>query len=75
MKVLTGLLMLGALLSAAPVARAEELLPPPIGPVTPVAQRESAGFGADVESALDDFTRFQCDLLFFLTPRQGCPTK
>jgi hypothetical protein len=75
MKTIAGALLLGAMLTAAPMGRAAELLPPPIGSGTSTAQREGAGFGADVENALDDLTRLQCSLLFFLTPRQGCPAK
>ena len=75
MKTIAGALLLGAMLTAAPMGRAAELLPPPIGSASTTAQREGTGFGADVEHALDDLTRLQCNLLFFLTPRQGCPTK
>jgi hypothetical protein len=50
-----------------------EPLPPPIGPLPSSAQAD-AGYPGDVENALSDFTRFQCDLLFFLTPRQNCPS-
>jgi hypothetical protein len=75
MKTIAGVLLLGAMLTAAPMGRAAEVLPAPIGSSAVTAQREGSGFGADVENALDDLTRLQCNLLFFLTPRQGCPTK
>ena len=50
-----------------------EALPPPIGPL-PSSDQTDQGYPGDLENALSDFTRFQCDLLFFLTPRQNCPT-
>ena len=65
--------VLAATLSALPGLALAEPLPPPIGPLPSSAQAD-AGYPGDVENALSDFTRFQCDLLFFLTPRQNCPS-
>ena len=66
-------LVLAATLSALPGAAMAEPLPPPIGPL-PSSDQTDQGYPGDVENALSDFTRFQCDLLFFLTPRQNCPS-
>ena len=65
--------VLAATLSALPGVAVAEPLPPPIGP-HPSSAPSDAGYPGDVENALSDFTRFQCDLLFFLTPRQNCPS-
>ena len=65
--------VLAASLSALPGAAMAEVLPPPIGPL-PSSDQTDQGYPGDVENALSDFTRFQCDLLFFLTPRQNCPS-
>ena len=65
--------VLAASLSALPGAAMAEALPPPIGPL-PSSDQVDQGYPGDVENALSDFTRLQCDLLFFLTPRQNCPS-
>ena len=75
MKTIAGVLLLGAMLTAAPMGRAAEVLPAPIGSSAVTAQREGSGFGADVENALDDLTRLQCRLLGLVMINQPCPAR
>ena len=49
-----------------------EAVPPPIGPL-PSSDQVDQGYPGDVENALSDFTRLQCDLLFFLTTPSELP--
>ena len=63
-----------AVMAATPAARSEAL-PPPLELAPATAQpADNPGFAMDVEHALSDLTRLQCDLLgLILVNSQPCP--
>jgi hypothetical protein len=72
----SSLIVVLALMGAAPASRAEALPPPLELSPSAASPASNPGFATDVENALDDLTRFQCGLLgLVMIDSQPCPVR